>query len=264
MSGRTVCGVARLRRTLALGAGLVIVACVVPSCAVRQRVDITAGGAGTVDFSLRLSDAIVTYLRDLGEMLGGPDRPSQDSSTVREQDMPVFNVAQIRAAFNARPGVELQTVETPAPDTLRIRFSFADAESVAPTAPGVPELLTLSHEGDLHTLTARIARENFGAVSGMFLLPDNPLSALIPVKEEDFFSREEYIDLFTYAFEEYETEEPIRDVLLNARIEIEVRPDGRIVSQLGGVLSKQGVVFSVPAVDVLTLERDLEYRVTWR
>jgi hypothetical protein len=47
-------------------------------------------------------------------------------------------------------------------------------------------------------------------------------------------------------------------------IEVAIRPEGEIVSQTGGVVSNGTVVFRIPLLRLLVLDKPLDYSVTFK
>lgn len=72
-------------------------------------------------------------------------------------------------------------------------------------------------------------------------------------------SREEFRDEMAWALEEYEERAVVEQVLENAMIEVHVRPQGRIVSQQGGRIEGDTVVFEMPVLTILTLNEERSY-----
>ena len=233
------------------------------SCTVREDLTIDANGAGTASISIRLSPILLAYYNDLLVAMTGVDG-----------EYPVFDVEQIVAVFEERPGLRLTRVERPARGSLQMEFSFDDvnavlmqADAVAGSAGSAPvspaDVMQFRVQGSRRELVMRLNR----AAVNSFLSFAPPESAtmtqfLFPPADGSVSERE-YREELAWALEEYAPPDEVDRVLRTATIDVTVRPAGRIESQTGGTVRNGAVTFSIPILELLTLSEDREYRLVF-
>lgn len=230
----------------ALAAVLVVV---LGSCSVREDLTLDPAGAGEARLSIDLHPIMIDYMNDLMSAMAGV-----------EAEYPLFDLEQIRASFAEREGIELLGVEQPRRGSLRVRVAFEDINEVF-AREGGEDILRLEPLGARRELTVRLDR---GAV-GRFLEFAPPESAtmaqfLFPPADGSV-SREEYRDEMAWALEEYDERDAVGRVLDEATIEVRVHPRGTIVSQRGGTIDGDAVVFKLPILDLLTITSERTYSV---
>jgi hypothetical protein len=77
-------------------------------------------------------------------------------------------------------------------------------------------------------------------------------------------SEQEYLEHLAWALEDYAVDEDITKVLKNSTIHLVVRTPRKILSQAGGGLkSEREVLFEIPVLRLFTLEKRLEFSVTY-
>jgi hypothetical protein len=111
-----------------------------------------------------------------------------------------------------------------------------------------------------------LGRDNFGYVSGLFIMPDSPLTVLLPYSELDFMPRDEYLEVLGYALEDYLEGGTVEDLFSHKTIDAIVEVDGAITSALGGTVEAGGrsARFETPVLDLLTLEKSKTFSLSWR
>ena len=233
----------------------------VSSCTVTNEIFIQDDGSGSARVEIKLHPLSVRYVDDLMESFG-------ESSPGGNM---LFDVDAIQSAFDAREGVDLVSIEPDGVDILRLEIEFDDVRSVLMDdrleAESNDNPISFERRGSKRELDVVFTRGNFGAVTGLFILPDSPATVLVPYSDRDFLSREEYIEVSEYAFEEYLENEAMEDILKSSGIFVSVSPAGRITGVQGGQKDPDKpeiAVFFVPLLDLLTLEDDLKLGLSWR
>ena len=231
------------------------------SCTVSNEITIQNDGSGSSFVEIALNRLSVRYMSDLIVSLGG----SLDEDTV------LFDVEAIRTAFTERQGVELVSIEPEGLDVLRLEIRFddvraiLDSEATADHSGAAP--VSFSRIGSTRKLSVHFSRENFAAITGLFILPDSPITVLIPYSEHDFLSRDEYLEVTEYAFEDYLEEQTMEEMLTTSGISVAIESPGTITDVQGGLHpddASDRANFFIPLLDLLTLEEDLILSVSWR
>lgn len=225
------------------------------SCSVDSEIRIHDDASGTATVVIRLHPVAVTYMRDISQSTGAGE------TTVFDQDA-------IRRGFDERPGVILREITQSDDDTLELEIEFDDVGRLFESTWKDGALLARSPvefktAPGGSTLTVALSRSNFGHISGLFVMPDSPLTVLLPYSKYDFMSKEEYLEVLEYAMEDYLTDLSVKDFINAGSIRVVFDADRDIERADGGVLVDGDAVFTVPALDVLTLEEDLTYDATW-
>lgn len=234
-----------MRRFAALGA--LTIAVLLAGCTVREELVLAADGSGTAELTVDLHPIMVSYLNDLVVAMTGV-----------EGDYPIFDLDQLRASFASREGVTILDAALPSRGTLAMSIAFDDVNALL-AREGAGDVLRLEPRGANRELLLRLDAE---AVQRFltFAPPESASMAqfLLPPSDGSV-SRDEYREELAWALEEYEDTATVRRVLDRSVIEVRVRPAGRIVSQRGGRVDGDTVVFSVPILEILTLPTERTY-----
>jgi hypothetical protein len=225
------------------------------------------GTAGTSTIDLVLSDFLVSYIRDL-------------SASVGVETDAVFEAAAVRASFAQIDTVELQSVDVPAPNRLRLQVSYADlGEALAGTmdTPGTVDTpgmggagasadgpLTVTQSGDRTHLVLRLTPEILDAVIGMSPWRGTLMADILLPPDRTTMTADEYMEYLTWALEEYEDPRLVRRALEEAAVEVLVRVAGEVVDQRGGSLRDGGVRYRLPVVDLVTLSSAQRFELWYR
>lgn len=221
-------------------------------CSARQELYLRADGSGTTELRMEVNEVLVRYLADL-----------QGLFDVAPEDTPVFDLEEMEAVFAANPALDLVSARTPRANELHLQLSFADvAQIAAEPGGGANNLLTLERSGGEQTLHILL---NPGTVRALLALtPIRSIAEFLLPPEGADMSREEYVEFIVWALEEYERADVLRRVVSNASIEVRVSVEGRITAQQGGRRDGTAVVFSIPVVDLLTIQQPLRYSLSYR
>ncbi|TVR03323.1 MAG: hypothetical protein EA403_07090 [Spirochaetaceae bacterium] len=209
-------------------------------------------GAGEATITVEMHRVLMEYLADLSGFAGGAD-------------MPVFDLAALEARFAAEPGLELLSARTPVPNRLELRFRYADIARVFDAQDAaVRDVFRFSQRGEERTLHLRLTPQSVRALIAFSPAADSMVADILLPPPEQPVTEPDYVAFLSWAFEEYERETPVADIIRGAMIELIIRPDGRVVSQQGGRINGDTVHFSIPIVRLLTLSDRLEYSLTFR
>lgn len=240
-----------------IGVILLLFAFLMAGCTAIQEMSLESDGSGSAEVNIKLHPFVVRYIRDLQETLSGPESSTEPL---------IYDLEMIREAFELRPGIHLSQLSSPQNDELSLELIFDNVNDLVPDPETEQEerLLTFRNTEGTSVFKIVFSRSNFHNISELFSIKNELLSVFVPATEEDFFSEEEYLELFDYAFEEYAENQSARRVLENSIISVTVNVDGRIVSQTGGTKKDQSVVFEIPVLKLVTLEQNLVFEVQWK
>lgn len=258
---------------------------VLGGCSMHQHIDINPDGSGSANVQVVLAPLVVQYMDDILASLGPP--PASGGSGPA-----LFDLARIRSAFDALPGVNLTKLSTPARNTLALRCSFDNIDKVipvpdgsvgagssvgasgSPTGPsaagssaragGGERPLEFRDHGGVKTLRLLLSRSTWPAVAGLPPLQNNPILKSLGPQESRHYTKSEYLNLLDYAFSDYASKDKVEQAITSAAVDIEVTVHGTIVSEQGGVRSGNTVTYHVPLLEIVTLEKPIDLSVSFR
>jgi len=232
------------------------------ACAVNTTIEVHNDASGSAEVEISLHPVAVEYMSDVAASFGGEGETAPNP----------FDIEAIKRSFLARDGMKLESIETKGTGTLRLTVGFDDVTKLLGIPDTCPDTgdsgkelnpLSFSMEGGTHTLSLKLTRRNFYRISGLFILPDSPLTVLLPYSESDFMPRDEYIEVLSYALEDYLGTVSVQEFVSGAGVDARISADSPILQTAGGKLSDGGAEFFIPLVDALTLEDDIERAVSW-
>lgn len=234
----------------AFGVACVAAVCAASSCTVNQTLLISGDGSGTLTTHAEVSRLLQDYLASLSELSGRENAPKG-----------VFDAAVIRKEFQSRPGVVVREVSTPTPASLDLELGFdslADAVQKEALLSGVGAI-TLEEDGEQTTLRLHLDRSTYGQIAALFPPLQDPMIQQLGPQGTGNVTEQDYLSMIGFSIGE---EAPGQ--LRRSFITLTVRPEGEIVSQSGGTVGGGAVVFRIPVLRVLVLDKPLDYSVTFR
>jgi hypothetical protein len=218
-------------------------------CSVSQRVTLEPDGSGTAAVRIRLEKILLDYMQDLSEVSG----------TAPKQKGRIFDVEDIRKGFASRQEVTLTRIESASPERLDMDLAFRSIEKLF-AAPDKPQtILTLKRAGGGTTLRAHLDRKNFSQLLELAPFLKNPLFEGLGPQENDNATEAEYLELIDLALGEGGSA-----ALKASFIETTIAVKGQVVSQTGGTPVAGGVLFRIPLLRVLLLDKPLDYSLTFK
>lgn len=237
----------RMRQIASPIACVVVLAVFLGSCTVREDIVLRADGSGEAVLDIDLHPILIEYLNDLASAMTGI-----------EGEHPILDIVRVAEAVNERPEIELTHAEQRGRGGLRLAVSFTDIGAMF-AREGAQNVLRLETRGGQRELTVRLSRDTVHRF--LEYAPEESASLielLLPAPDRRV-SREAYRDELAWALEEYERRSVVERVLDEAAIEIRITPVGRIVEQRGGRVVGDAVVFTIPVLELLTLQEERVY-----
>ena len=237
--------------------GVILAVFVLSGCTVEQRVFLEADGSGTAEIHVTLHPILESYMRDLISL-----------SAEISEDGPIFDTKAIERTFQGIADLELVSAEVPSPAELTARVRFYDIAAVfSDELPeGVRSPAVFTRRGAAKEAFFYLDYDNYLHMMARFL----SLAALEDYQEYvtallEPGPREVILDMYQYAFEDYlEGGQTIEEVLEESTVELTVDPAGNVTAQTGGRLIGGKAVFTLPLIDILTMDEPFSYRVLFR
>ena len=255
MGRATFCGVRQGVPMKHLVAVFLAAALTLSSCAVSQTVTLNRDTSGTTDLSISLHKILVDYLVALAESIQGP---------LPESEKRVFDLEQIRLSFDMQPDIDLLKVTSPDTGDLLLSLRFEALDKVFSASADVRQVFTVKKDGTATKLAFHLDRKNFPVLARLFPLYDLGQSLYLFPDASAPMTEEEYLEYVTWALEGVAGDADVAQVLKNSRISITLAVPSQVVSQEGGRVSGKTVLFQIPVLQVLTLEKPVDLSVTFR
>jgi hypothetical protein len=226
------------------------------ACAVRQDISLQAGGAGTARLEVELHPVFMAYYKDLASGFSSSFDPAHPR---------FFNEEAIRAGFLRNAELELVSFKAEESGRLSLDFRVKDITgAIKNENRAAGDIISRAVAGGRQTLAIRLDRENLASLLKVIPEMDTPFAKMLLPPEGARISEEEYREHLAWALEDYAADANIEEILRNSLIHLLVRTPGKILSQTGGRLkSGREVVFEIPVLRLFTLEKRLEFSVTY-
>jgi hypothetical protein len=231
-------------------AGAVLIAA--GACTMKQTALVNVNGSGEVGFNIDVEPFLLDTLTDMAALAG-------ETNTL--PDGQLFDVPQIKKDFAEQQGLELIGISTPRPEKLNGTFSFENIEAVFKSQEELAQagIITLKKQGAETVLTVHLDKENYKQVSGLFPIVQTPIFEMFGPQEGENITESEYYEIVALAFGDA-GERGLRRSFIELTIDVE----GEIVSQSGGRIDGNSVVFTIPLIKVLMLEKPLSYSIRFK
>lgn len=230
------------------------------SCSSGGRVYISSDGGGKADVNITLSPLVVRYAADLA----GGFSAEQPKGNLR-----IFDAKKLRTRLNAIDGVKLISAEGPAPDRFSFSFSFDHIENIFPSAGSLGgSVLTFTRKNGIKTLVFNLNADNFSSVTGFLGFGNNEILETFGPQTGEPYSKEDYLELVEFLFDEYASKESIDAEMKNAVIRFSFSVEGENLVIKGdspvsfSVKGAEGTV-EVPLIAFLTLSEPVVFRAEW-
>jgi hypothetical protein len=235
-----------------VAAGSLLGVLALSSCAVNQTLVISADGSGTLATHAEVSPILRDYVLSLAEMSGSPG-PAQQGM--------VFDAAATRKDFQSRPGITVLKAETPTPSSLDLDLAFGSLRDVVRSqdALGNAGVAVVADDGDRRTLRLHLDRATWGQVASLFPPLRDPVFQQLGPQGTGQVTETDYLSMIKFSIGD-----DAPGLLRKSFITLMVQPEGQIISQAGGTLNGNAVVFRIPVLRALVLDRPLDYSVTFR
>jgi hypothetical protein len=241
-----------IRRTARASAAAVCAILALAACSVSQNIAIKNDGSGTLAMHAEVSPLLRDYLASIADVSGNPDMM---------KDGKVFDAAQVRKDFEARPGITVKKAVTPTPTSMDLEIAYTSLQDVFTKDEKLSSagVLVYSESGGKKTVKLHLDRTNYTQLSALFPQLSDPMIASLGPQVEDTITDQEYLDMIQFTIGD---DGPA--LLKKSYLTITIDPEGEILSQTGGTLANGAVTFKIPLLRILVLDKPLDYAVTFK
>jgi hypothetical protein len=240
------------RKPRAAAAGLLLAALALASCTVNQTLVIADDGSGTLVMHAEVSTLLRDYLSSLAEVSGTPG-PLKEGR--------LFDAAAITKDLQSRPGIVVRKASTPTPVALDLELAFdslQDAVEGRDQMKSAGMLVLVDAEGQ-RTLRLHLDRATWGELAALFPPLKDPLVAELGPQGSGQTTDTDYLAMIRFSIGD-----AAPGLLKKSFVTLTIQPQGEIISQSCGTMSGGAVVFRIPLLRILVLDRPLDYSVTFR
>jgi hypothetical protein len=225
---------------------------VLSSCTMTNTVVVKTDGSGTVAVRLEVTKLFSEYLASMAELSGQADAAKSGQ---------LFDLKEIRKGFESKPGITVRKLASPRPEVLEADLAFRSLQEVfaADVALKSAGVVTFTQANGTRTVKLHLDRANYKQLSALFPGVSNPLVEGMGPQANDTITEAEYLEMITFSLGE---EGPA--LVKKSFIDVAIRPEGEIVSQSGGTVSGGTVLFRIPLLRLLVLDKPLDYSVTFK
>jgi hypothetical protein len=241
-----------MSRKIPLLGGAAVVLLAVLSCSMSNTIVVKSDGSGTVAVRLEVSKLFREYLSSMAEVAGQADAAKKDQ---------LFDLKEIRKGFEDRPGITVKRLASPKPEILEADLGFRSIQEIFASEAALKgaSIVSFTQANGTRTLKLHLDRTNYAQVAKILPGMSNPLFEGMGPQESDTITEEEYLEMITFSLGE---EGPA--LLKKSFIDVTIRPEGELVSQVGGTAANGGVLFRIPLLRLLVLDKPLDYSVTFK
>ena len=222
-------------------------------CSARINGNLYENGSADLSLNTALEPRMAVLIRSFSRL-------NNNSST---QNNNVIDGASIAASMTQAPGVKAINLRNINPTTIEGTINIAKINDFL-TISGSQNFISYEQTGTNGKITITLNRNTAPQIVSV-LSPDiaDYLSALMaPVATGEALSRREYISLVQSVYGR-----GVADEISSARVQLSITFPRQINTIRGGTISgtsRNRGEFDIPLIDLLVLENNLIYEVTWR
>lgn len=220
------------------------------SCSVQQDITISVSGSGSTDMEVKLEPVFVYYILDLAEAFSDPDDTGE---------IDIFQIEDIKKQINEKPGASIKKIVSPNQQTLKLSFQFSDIRKLLTSGDeGAQNIITFSTKSGINKIHFHLEKSNYTKLTELFpALKNQVFENLAPQLDEDIPAAE-YLDIIEFAMGE---DGP--GAVMSSEIIVKVTVQGKILSQKGGTVKDDTVLFKIPLLRVCLLNEPLDFEVEY-
>jgi hypothetical protein len=222
------------------------------SCTMSNTIVVRGDGSGTVAVRVEISKLFKEYLVSMAEVAGQAEIAKEGK---------LFDLKEIQKGFEGRPGVTVKRLASPRPETLEVDIAFRSMQEVFASDNALKSagVISFAQANGVKTVRVHLDRTNYKQTSVLFPGLSNPLFEGMGPQANDAITEAEYLEMIKFSLGD---EGPA--LVQKSFIEMAIRPEGEIVSQTGGTVTNGCVVFRIPLLRLLVLDKPLDYSVVFK
>ena len=217
-----------------------------PSCQANHQVFIEADGSGCVRARIELARVFADYLLELAELTGSGAKL-------------IFNTEEIRKGFEANPLLSLNRIRSAKAELLELEISFHRIQELFAPQAEQRQIVSLRQNSEEVTLAVHVDRGNVDQIEKLFPFLNNPLFEGLGPRENDSTSEKEYLEMIELIMGPEGAQ-----ALKSSFLEVHFKPQGILISQSGGRIRDGSALFRIPLLQVLLLDKPLDYTVVFK
>lgn len=219
------------------------------SCSAQINGSLNIDASADVTLHAALEPRMATLIRALSRAGGGTGTQIIDGPSIGR-------------SMAVAPGIKSVSFTNVNSSTIEGTISLyrVDEFLAIPSRAATTRFITYEQSGAGGQITIHLDRN-----SGPQIIPlisrdvvDYLTALMAPVVTGETLSRADYLDLVAMVYGK-----PVADEIATARIRASIAFPGPITAIKGGVATNNRTEFDIPLLDLLVLERDLDYQVSW-
>jgi hypothetical protein len=217
----------------------------------KQTIVIRSDGSGTLAMHVEVARLLHDYISRLSEV---SDKP------VLGPGGAFFDAESMRKDFESRSGITVTKAVTPSNDSVDLELAFNSIQDVFAQDESLKNTAALAYsESDgKKIIRLHLDRSNYPQLARAFPLLASPAFAAFGPQANDTTTDDDYMEMVRFSIGE---EAPA--LLKRSFVTLTLAPEGQILSQSGGEITGGTVVFRIPLVRLLVLDKPLDYSVTF-
>lgn len=239
-----------LRRVAGALSVTLIVLWLLSSCSVSQQLIIRTDGSGQTTIALDLNPELASYVQELAALTG---------ATLPETGL--IDLEPIHESLKKQPGVTVIRMEAPDEYRVEVEFSFEDAEEIFRSASPIWEagVVTFEELEDGASLRLYLDINNYKQLSALFPLLDTPVIRAIGPEENANITAEDYLSMMSFVLGPAGP-----PAISESMIILEIIVDSELISQSGGRVENNVLIYEVALLDLLLLHEPIDLLVVFR
>jgi hypothetical protein len=220
-------------------------------CSATHTVVLKGDGSGTMTVHIEVTRLLHDYIAGL----------SQVSGESRDLNGTIFDLEAVRKGFEAQPGITVQSIASHNPSSLDVQIAFASLSRLFEGQLGLKSAnaISFTESNGLETLKIHLDRSNYGQIAAFFPMLESPMLQGLGPQVDQKTTEDDYLEMVRFSLGD---DGPAQ--VRQSSIMIVVQPEGEIVSQSGGTVNAETVVFRVPLLGLLLLAAPLDYSLSFK
>jgi hypothetical protein len=220
-------------------------------CSATHTVVLKGDGSGTMTVHIEVSRLLRDYIAEL----------SQVSGESRDPAGTIFDLEAVRKGFEAQPGITVQSIASQNPSSLDVQIAFASLSRLFEGQLGLnsANAFSFTESNGLETLKIHLDRSNYHQIATFFPMLESPTLQALGPQVDQKTTEDDYLEMVRFSLGD---DGPAQ--VRQSSIVIVVQPEGEIVSQSGGTVKAETVVFRVPLLGLLLLAAPLDYSLSFK
>lgn len=230
---------------------IVLLGSLLASCGVNEEIYLKKDGSGTVSSRIEVKQILVDYFANFAEVTG-------DSTDI--SDGKLFDKEEIKKEIEKKPGVKVASIKTSGKNLLTTKLEFTNIEEIFKSEKDLTSagVISLTDSGSNKEFRFHLDKKNYKQLSTLIPVLSNPIMESLGPQEDDSTSESDYLDMISFALGK-DGPKAVKNSFVNVIVHVQ----GKIISQKGGKVSGKIVTFSIPLINILLLNKPLDYTITF-